>query len=50
MTPQTELLELIVKTAEENCDLDTPISLEELPAEGGAVCGTRGRIRKHNLL
>lgn len=35
MTPQAELLELIVKTAEENCDLDTPISLEELPAEGG---------------
>lgn len=35
VTPQTEFMELIVKTAEENCDLDTEISLEELPAEGG---------------
>ena len=31
----TELLELITETAEENCSLDTEISLEELPAEGG---------------
>lgn len=30
MTPQTELIELIVKTAEENCNLDTEISLNEL--------------------
>lgn len=30
MTPQTELLELVVKTAEENCRLDTEISLNEL--------------------
>lgn len=30
MTPQTELLELIVKTAEENCNLDAEISLNEL--------------------
>lgn len=30
MTPQTELLELIVKTAEENCNLDSGISLNEL--------------------
>ena len=35
MTPQTELLELIAETAENNCNLDTPISLKELPAEGG---------------
>lgn len=30
MTPQTELLELVAKTAEKNCNLDTEISLEEL--------------------
>lgn len=30
MTPQTELLELIAKTAEENCNLDSKISLNEL--------------------
>lgn len=30
MTPQTELLELIVKTVEENCNLDSGISLNEL--------------------
>ncbi len=35
MTPQTELLELITETAENNCNLDTSISLKELPAEGG---------------
>ena len=35
MTPLSELLELIAKTAEDNCSLDTPISLKELPAEGG---------------
>lgn len=35
MTPQTEFLELIAKTAEENCELDTEISLKELPAAGG---------------
>lgn len=35
MTPQTEFLELLVKTAEEKCVLDSSISLEELPAEGG---------------
>lgn len=35
MTPQTELLELIIDVAEQKCDLDTPISLKELPAEGG---------------
>lgn len=35
MTPQTELLELIKKTVEDNCHLDTPVSLKELPAEGG---------------
>ncbi len=32
MTPQSELL---VKTAMEHCELDSGISLEELPAEGG---------------
>lgn len=35
MTALTELLELVVDTAEKNCDLDTEITLEELPAEGG---------------
>ena len=30
MTPQNELLELVVKTAEKNCDLDSEISLNEL--------------------
>lgn len=35
MTPQIELLEKIVDTAEDNCDLDSKISLKELPAEGG---------------
>ena len=35
MKPLTELLNLIVRTAEENCDLDTNISLKELPAAGG---------------
>lgn len=35
MTPLIELLELITGTVEENCNLDTDISLEELPEEGG---------------
>lgn len=35
MTPQTELLELAVQTVEENCILDTKISLKELAKEGG---------------
>lgn len=35
MEPLTELLELIVDTAEKNCNLDTSISLEELAPEGG---------------
>lgn len=35
MTQLSELLELIVTIAESNCNLDTPISLKELPAEGG---------------
>lgn len=35
MTPQDELLELIVDTVEKNCGLDSGISLEELPAESG---------------
>ena len=35
MTALTELLELVVDTAEKNCDLDTEITLKELPAEGG---------------
>lgn len=30
MTPQTELLELVTKTAESICNLDTEISLNEL--------------------
>lgn len=33
MTPQTELLELICKTAEDNCRLDGKISLKELSAK-----------------
>ena len=35
MTPQQEFLQLIHDTAEQNCNLDTPISLKELPAGGG---------------
>lgn len=35
MKPLIELLNLIVSTVEENCDLDTEISVEELSAEGG---------------
>lgn len=35
MTPQSEFLELVCKTAEENCNLDTKISPKELPPEGG---------------
>ncbi len=33
MTPQTELIELVVKTVENNCNLDTEISLNELSDE-----------------
>lgn len=33
MTPQTEFLELLVKTAEDNCTLDSGISLRELSSE-----------------
>lgn len=32
MTPQREFLELLAGTAEKNCSLDGPISLEELSA------------------
>ncbi|WP_238723206.1 hypothetical protein [Diplocloster agilis] len=35
MTPLTEFLELMLETAEQNCDLDNPISTKELPASGG---------------
>lgn len=35
MMPQIELLELICRTAEEKCGLDSKISLKELPASGG---------------
>ena len=35
MTPQTELLDLLVDTAEKNCNLGTNISLEELGKYGG---------------
>ena len=35
MTPLTEFLELMLETAEQNCDLDNPISTKELPAVGG---------------
>lgn len=33
MTPQTEFMEVLVKAAEENCILDSHISLKELSAE-----------------
>ena len=33
MTPQIEFLELLTKAAEENCNLDSRISLDELSAE-----------------
>lgn len=32
MTPQREFLQLLAETAEQNCGLDGPISLEELSA------------------
>lgn len=35
MSPQTEFLELICKTVEENCALSSEVSLEELDPEGG---------------
>ena len=35
MTPQSEFLNLMAKTAEENCNLGCEISLKELPKEGG---------------
>lgn len=35
MTPQTELLDLLVDTVEENCKLDAKISLKELGKNGG---------------
>ncbi len=35
VTPQTELLDLVVDTAEENCNLGVKISLEELGKDGG---------------
>ena len=35
MTPLAEFVSLLVKTAEEKCDLDSAISLRELPKEGG---------------
>lgn len=35
MTPQTELLDLLVDTVEENCNLGTKISLKELGKDGG---------------
>lgn len=33
MTPQMEFMKLFIKTAEEHCNLDTGISLQELPDE-----------------
>lgn len=35
MTPVSEFLTVIAEAAEKECMLDRPISLEELPAEGG---------------
>lgn len=33
MTPQTEFMKVLVETAEQNCNLDSHISLKELSAE-----------------
>lgn len=35
MTPLEEFLSIMAETAEKNCALDSKISLEELPADGG---------------
>lgn len=35
MEPLTELLDLIISTVQQNCDLDGEISLEEIPTDGG---------------
>lgn len=35
MTPQTELLDLLIGEAEKNCGLGTKISIKELPKNGG---------------
>lgn len=35
MTPISEFLNVIAETAEKECELNYPVSLEELPAEGG---------------
>lgn len=35
MSPITEFMDLLSKTVEDNCDIDFPVSLEELPAKGG---------------
>lgn len=35
MQPLIEFLELIITTVEQNCDLSSEISYEEIPAEGG---------------
>ena len=35
MTPQIEFLELLCETAEKNCSLDSAVSLDELPVDGG---------------
>lgn len=35
MTPLSEFMETLKKTAEENCSLDSEICLDELPASGG---------------
>lgn len=35
MSPQEEFLELLINTVEAHCDLDSNVSLDELPKEGG---------------
>lgn len=40
MSPIAEFMEIIANTAEENCMLDSGISLKELPAAGGIYAET----------
>lgn len=40
MAPITEFLDVIIDAAESACQLDSPISLEELSAEGGLYAET----------
>ena len=44
MTPQKEFLELLVAVAEENCKLDSPISLKELSDENSLYAEVNGAV------